>query len=156
MRKIKFRAWDTGRKEYLSGGGLFIGIKPGQTPPDNAIYLDLLKDPDKYKDRFILEQSIDHCDEYNTEIFEGDIISFEDVSSKGDTNLQSINFKEMNAFRNQAVVVWKDGRFQLDHFSKKDSMAFKILDSYGLPFWEILPNCRITGNIHKDKLSLDI
>jgi hypothetical protein len=28
MRKIKFRVWDKYRNEYLSGGNVFIGIKP--------------------------------------------------------------------------------------------------------------------------------
>lgn len=37
MRKIKFRVWDKYRNEYLSGGNVFIGIKPGQLPLDSVI-----------------------------------------------------------------------------------------------------------------------
>lgn len=39
MRKIKFRVWDKYRNEYLSGGNVFIGIKPGQLPLDSVIYV---------------------------------------------------------------------------------------------------------------------
>lgn len=41
MRKIKFRVWDKYRNEYLSGGNVFIGIKPGQLPLDSVIYNSL-------------------------------------------------------------------------------------------------------------------
>ena len=55
MREILFRAWDKVRREYLSGGEVFIAIQRGKNPK-NTFYLDILKDPDLYKDRFELEQ----------------------------------------------------------------------------------------------------
>ena len=41
MREIKFRAWDMQRREFFSGGEIFIAIQPGKYPK-NILYLDNL------------------------------------------------------------------------------------------------------------------
>ena len=51
-----FRAYDRGRKEYLSNGNLFIAINTSSYPNKSEIYLDEISNADKYKERFIIEQ----------------------------------------------------------------------------------------------------
>lgn len=74
MRKIKFRAYDTLRNEYLSEGQILLSIKRGERPNDGVQYLDVISDHDKYEDRFILEEYTGYCDKNGVEVFEGDII----------------------------------------------------------------------------------
>jgi uncharacterized phage protein (TIGR01671 family) len=82
LRDIKFRAWDKQRREFLSGGEVFIAIQPGKNPK-NIIYLDIIKDPDMFKDRFILQQFTGLRDKRGREIYEGDIVAAWSQGSKG-------------------------------------------------------------------------
>jgi len=74
MREIKFRAYDKCRNEYLSGGNIFISVETGSRPIDSKFYLDIIKYPNLYKDRFIVEQYIEMKDCDMKEIYENDII----------------------------------------------------------------------------------
>ena len=71
MSEKLFRTYDKGRKEYLSNGNLFIAINTSRQPNKSEIYLDIISNADKYKERFIIEQYTGICDKNNKKIFAG-------------------------------------------------------------------------------------
>lgn len=84
MIEKKFRAYDTVRNEYLSAGKVLISIEAGNYPK-NIIYLDILKHPDNYKNRFIIEQYSGFKDKDQKEGYENNLYSFtdNDLKNKG-------------------------------------------------------------------------
>lgn len=145
MKEIKFRAWDKDREEYLSCGNVFISIMQSSRPLNSFIYLDAIKNPDQYKERFALEQYIGLHDKNGTEIYEGDIVEFDDTGEEG------YEYKEGFDFRNRAVIIWNNGRFELGKLISDNSEVLEFMNNSHEEFWNELKTCKIIGNIHKNR-----
>jgi uncharacterized phage protein (TIGR01671 family) len=141
MGKIKFRVWDKVRKEYFSSGQLLISIEPKRSPKDSHIYLDILTDPDKYNDRFVIERYSEFNDKKGKEIYEGDIISL--VTADGEAITITCKFGKVKRqiFENFVEI----NGFYFER-SNDDRKTFPIVCNYlGKHDTEIY---EIIGNIH--------
>lgn len=94
MATLNFRAWDTVRNEYLSAGEVHLSVQAHERPKDIIVYLDnILNRPNRWRDRFIIEQSTGKRDVVDVEIFEGDVfVAPHDFGPGGFSNEESVVF----------------------------------------------------------------
>ena len=132
MREILLRAYDKGRKEYLTYGNLFIAISKGEHPNKNEVYLDVINNPDRYKERFIIEQYTGLTDENGQKIFEGDIVKFGDI---------------------KGVINYNCGCFCVK--TNKPDWKSRNNPAIDIIFNEYPNDIEVIGNIHKNSYLLD-
>lgn len=80
------------------------------------------------------------------QVFEGDILQFEDVGEEG------YEYKEGFDFVNRAAVVWENGRWELDRFLSTNSGVNEdmIGRSFHEDFIQVFGSSKIIGNVHDD------
>ena len=132
MREFLFRAYDKGRKEFLSGGNLFITINTSRYPNKSEIYLDEISNADKYKERFVVEQYTGLTDKNGKKIFEGDIVT---VYARGYHTICTVSWAETVA------------HFQLWQINTIPKTSTNLnLGNY---------DCEVIGNIHDNPELID-
>lgn len=80
-------------------------------------------------------------DKKHRKIWENDIIEFDDTGEEG------YEYKEGFDFRNRAVVVWNNGRFELTKLISDNSGILDLMNNYHEEFWDALKDCEVIGNI---------
>lgn len=81
-------------------------------------------------------------DKNGTNIFEGDILSFEDTGEEG------YEYKEGFEFQNSARVEFLNGRFQLTNFLSDNSGVLEDMGSDHDDFISLFEISEVIGNIH--------
>lgn len=84
------------------------------------------------------------------QIWENDIITFEDTREEG------YEYKEGFDFQNRAVVVWSNGRFELDKFASNNSAVMEDMNNFYEDFWNDLKGCEVIGNIFDNPELLEV
>lgn len=147
---IKFRAWDKDEKKMWNVETIYIEDEWVKAN-DGSIYgttKDLVRD-------YVLIQSTGLKDKNGVEIYEGDIIEFEDESFcypfDDEAIVETIN-------RAQVIIDKVKGIF-LENFMVKDSMiAKKYKYYYDLPTSEktiFFKECSVVGNVFEDENLLE-
>ena len=130
--KPKFRAWDSAKKEMFkdtfaiteSGQVVVVEQESVVCPPDYV-----------FVDHLVIMQSTGLFDENGVEIFEGDIVQFEDYYEVSDS-----------LYINKGIIEWCQGGF---YVTNRDSVLMEdLLDGDSL-------DVTIIGNIYENKELLD-
>lgn len=135
MREIKFRAWDKEEQEMHQWEDLIPSVDLG--------YL-LSNELGEY-DEYEIMQYTGQKDKNGVEIYEGDILEFEDTGEEGYEYLEGYDFT------NRAAVCYENGRFELENFVGGDGYVLESMShECHEDFMIILNNSKIIGNRYEN------
>lgn len=81
-------------------------------------------------------------DKSGAEVYEGDILRFDDTGEEG------YEYKEGFDFQNVARVEFQDGRFQLTDFASENSGVLHEMHNFHIDFVANFKYSEVIGNIH--------
>lgn len=136
MRDIRFRAWNK-KYDFMMQSVMVAAYGSGR----RCKY-----DSEWWEEADIeIMQYIEMKDKDGADIYEGDIIEFDDVGEEG------YEYKEGFDFRNRAVIVWSNGRFELNRLMSDNSEVLDFMNNCHEDFWNALKDCKVIGNIYENQ-----
>lgn len=136
MREIKFRAWYLKEKRMIK----WHEIVTTQDNENFCLYAD-----NAFSDVSPLMQYTGLKDKNGKEIYEGDLLRFEDEGEEG------YEYKEGFEFTNVATVCFHRGRFELENFVSNNSSVLEDMNMNDHEqFISIFEHSEIIGNIYEN------
>lgn len=141
MREIKFRAWV--KKDY-DGHGIADYMEG-----DASCFNDPFEE--HKHGNIVLMQYTGLKDKNGVEIYEGDILKFDDMGEDG------YEYSEGFDFENSASVCFKNGRFELENFRSNNSGVLNEMNQEDHEtFIAIFIQSKIVGNIYEHPHLLEV
>jgi len=128
MREIKFRAWDEIENEYI-----YEPIEFEMRRLNRAVIIDKTWIGYHQSESFTMEQYTGLKDKNGKKIYEGDIVTFKDISAF-----------PLDQYQN-CEVVWIEHKSSFMPRDKEQNHRA----GYYLHFWDQLEDIEIIGNIHE-------
>jgi uncharacterized phage protein (TIGR01671 family) len=149
MREIKFRGKRLDNGEWVYGAFVPDAL---ETPDNDLTTWGFIRrfnrDIGKMETIEVARESVGQytglCDKNGKEIYEGDILRFDDTGEEG------YEYKEGFDFINMAVVIWHAGRFELDNFASTNSGVLDEMNHCQEDFIFVFSGAEVIGNIYEN------
>ena len=163
MKEIKFRAWNTKKKEMIYQSGDFFAYGEGKTYYRSCGWGDMKRKVMRFQEyNGILMEFIGLFDKNGKEIYEGDVLLFPDTESDyvdvglGPNCMEKVAEQEIG---NIAEVIFKNGAFGIDvkeneYFGDSRFYTFEEI----LRDWdeEFMQTVEVIGNIYENPELLEM